>query len=232
MHAAQSRGHFQNDWLDSYHTFSFGEYYNPQMMGFATLRVINEDRVEPAKGFATHPHRDMEIITYVMDGALAHKDSLGNGSTIQPGEIQRMSAGSGITHSEFNANEDKLVHFYQIWILPAEKNIEPGYEQKSYDQSLMQNQFSVLASPTGSEPNAVKIHQDAKMSVGVFDADSSHSIELNPNKLYWLQVAQGELQIDDLTLKTSDALAIKNESILKFSPKTVSELILFEVNEK
>lgn len=228
---ANDRGHFENNWLKSFHSFSFGEYRDLNHMGFGTLRVINEDWVQPSEGFATHPHNDMEILTYVLDGTLEHKDSLGNGSQIKPGEIQRMSAGTGITHSEFNPSTEELVHLLQIWILPDSQGHEPGYEQITLDRSRLQNQFDVLASATGEEPNAVKINQNARMLAGHFGA-GSHGQSLDASKLYWLQVARGNLTTDDSELSSGDGLAIKEESQLDFAASADCELILFELTEK
>src|SRR5215469_10421590 len=195
---AEDRGASKLDWLDSRHTFSFADYYDPVHMGFRQLRVINEDRVQPGKGFPTHSHRDMEIITYVLKGALEHRDSLGNGSVIRPGEVQRMSAGHGITHSEFNASQTELVHFLQIWIVPERAGLVPSYEQKSIDPAATRG-FSPIASPQGG-PREVKLHQDATISVALLE-DAERLRWRPPRERYaWLQVARGAIALNEHAL--------------------------------
>src|SRR5687768_7245175 len=174
---AQDRGHANHGWLDSHHTFSFADYYDPSHMGFRALRVINEDRVEPSRGFGTHPHRDMEIISYVLEGGLEHKDSMGTGSVIRPGDVQRMSAGTGVTHSEFNASKRDPVHFLQIWLLPRERGIKPGYEQKSFSADEKRGRLRLVASPDGRE-GSVQIHADAALYAGLFDRGESAELSL------------------------------------------------------
>src|SRR5438552_1027757 len=185
---AAQRGHFDHGWLDTYHTFSFGDYYDPEHMGFRTLRVINDDRVQPGKGFPTHSHRDMEIVTYVLEGALEHKDSLGNGSVIRPGDIQRMSAGRGITHSEFNSSKTELVHFLQIWISPEARSIDPGYEQQKIDLSSARARFHPIASQQGGT-GRVTLHQDAAMSVAILEPGEKLVHHLSGGRHAWIQIA-------------------------------------------
>jgi hypothetical protein len=223
---AEERGHFDHGWLNTYHTFSFADYYDPEFMGFRTLRVINEDRVQANTGFGTHAHRDMEIISYVLDGELAHHDSMGNGSIIRPGEVQRMSAGTGVTHSEKNpANE--LVHFYQIWILPERRGITPSYEQKRFDDDERRGKFRVVASPDGRE-GSVTIHQDVVLQTALIN-DGPITYEFAPNRYGWLQVARGEVEVGGEKLATSDGLAISGERSLSISGRN-AEVLLFDLN--
>src|SRR5689334_12704742 len=188
------RGHFDHGWLNTYHTFSFDRYYDPRHMGFRALRVINEDRVAPARGFGTHPHRDMEIITYILEGALEHKDSMGTGSIIRPGEVQRMSAGTGVTHSEFNPSRSEPVHLLQIWILPESRGLKPSYEQKQINRDDMSGKLRLVAA---REPvdDAVKIHQDVRLLATVLDGGNV-SYELKPGRFAWIQVARGSLSVN------------------------------------
>ena len=189
------RGHFDHGWLNTYHTFSFDQYYDPQHMGFRALRVINEDRVAPAQGFGTHPHQDMEIITYILEGALEHKDSMGTGSIIRPGEVQRMSAGRGITHSEFNASQTELVHFLQIWILPKQAGLVPSYEQKTIDLSAARASLSPIASRSGGT-GAVKLHQDATLSLALLERGERVRWRPSRERYAWLQVARGAIVLN------------------------------------
>jgi redox-sensitive bicupin YhaK (pirin superfamily) len=223
---AGERGHFDHGWLNTYHTFSFADYYDPEFMGFRTLRVINEDRVRANTGFGTHAHRDMEIISYVLEGELAHSDSMGNGSIIRPGEVQRMSAGTGVTHSEKNpANE--LVHFYQIWILPERRGITPSYEQKQFDDDERRGKFRVVASPDGRD-GSVTIHQDVLLQTALVN-DGPITYEFAPNRYGWLQVVRGEVETGGETLGTSDGLAISGERSLTISGRN-AEVLLFDLN--
>jgi quercetin 2,3-dioxygenase len=187
---AKERGHANHGWLDTYHTFSFADYYDPKNVHFRSLRVINEDRVAPGYGFGTHPHNDMEIITYVLEGALAHKDSMGNGSSIVPGEVQRMSAGTGVMHSEFNHSKGEEVHLYQIWIFPEKKGVEPSYEQKFFPDEEKLNRLRVIASPQ-AEDGSVKIHQDAKVLAALLEDGKSVSYDLKKGRGAWIQLARG-----------------------------------------
>jgi hypothetical protein len=225
---AEERGLSKLDWLHSRHTFSFAEYYDPTHMGFRQLRVINEDRVQPGRGFPAHSHQDMEIISYVLEGALEHRDSLGNGSAIRPGEVQRMSAGRGITHSEFNASRTELVHFLQIWILPEQAGLAPSYEQKAIDLSAPRGSFHPIASKQGGA-GAVKIHQDTTMSVAILERGEELTYRFDPKSYAWLQVARGEITLNDKGLKISDGVAIQAEFELKIAALHTSEILLFEL---
>jgi redox-sensitive bicupin YhaK (pirin superfamily) len=222
------RGRTQMGWLDSRHTFSFGEYRDPNHMGYRSLRVINDDRVIPGAGFGTHGHRDMEIVTYVLSGALAHRDSLGNGSTIRPGDVQRMSAGTGITHSEFNASTTEPVHFLQIWILPETAGIAPGYEQKQFTADERRNRFRLVADRDGSD-GAVRIHQDARLSVATLDAGTSLNVPLPAGRHAWLQVARGVATLEGDELREGDGAAISGEPAVRLETANGAELLLFDL---
>jgi quercetin 2,3-dioxygenase len=225
---AEERGHFDFGWLNTYHTFSFGEYYDPRNMGFRALRVINEDFVHPGRGFPTHGHRDMEIITYVLEGGLAHKDSMGNGSIIRPGDVQRMSAGTGVRHSEANPSKDESVHLLQIWILPGELNVEPSYEQKQFDDEEKRGRLRLVASPDG-EDGSVRIHQDAQVFATVLDAAQTVSHELKPDRHAWVQVARGAIEVNGQQLKQGDGASISAERELTLTGKEPSEVLLFDL---
>lgn len=227
---ADERGKTEIDWLDSKHSFSFAEYFDPAHMGFGSLRVINEDIVAPGGGFATHGHRDMEIITYVLEGSLAHKDSLGNGSTIEPGEVQRMSAGTGIRHSEFNHSSDKPVHLLQIWILPNRLNLEPSYEQKRF--SWQEGALQLVASAEGRE-GSVLIHQDADIYRGSFVPGQTAMHSLSEGHLAWLQLAKGSLTVAGNTLVQGDGIAIEDEKKIEIrAGKDKAEFLLFDMNAR
>lgn len=228
LHKSESRGHTHLGWLDSRHTFSFGEYHNPSMMGFRTLRVINDDRVQAGLGFGTHPHRDMEIITYVLRGSLEHQDSLGNGSTIHAGELQVMSAGSGITHSEFNPSKEDDTHLLQIWIRPDEKGIEPRYDQKIVDLDTTPNEWKLLVSGF-KEDGLVKIHQDAKLLAGKFDTGFDAVYPIEENRGGWLHVISGTIQTNDYTVSEGDALEIDAQSSIDFTVIKNAEVLLFDL---
>lgn len=204
---ADDRGHADFGWLDSHHTFSFGQYYDPRHMGFGPLRVINDDRVAGGGGFPTHPHSDMEIISYVLEGALEHRDSLGTGSVIRPGDVQRMSAGAGIRHSEFNASKTEPVHFLQIWIIPERKGIAPGYEQKSFPPSERQGRLKLIGARDGRE-GAVTIHQDVDLYAGLLAAGDEVVHQVASGRKAWLQVAQGTVTVDGQTLSAGDGAAL------------------------
>jgi quercetin 2,3-dioxygenase len=226
---AQARGAANFGWLDSRHTFSFGEYYDPNHMGFADLRVINEDEVSPGKGFSTHGHKDMEIISYVLEGALEHKDSIGTGSVIRPGDVQRMSAGTGIRHSEYNASQTDPVHFLQIWILPAEKDIEPGYEQKTFTAAEKQGQFRLVGSRDGRE-GSITIHQDVDLYAAELSNAAIAQHTFASSRVGWLQVARGSVKLNDQTLNAGDGAAIAQENAIAIQGITPdAEVLLFDM---
>lgn len=225
---AADRGHTQIDWLDSWHTFSFGEYHDPAHMGFRALRVINDDRVRAGGGFATHGHRDMEIITYVLQGALEHKDSLGNGSIIQPGDAQRMSAGTGIQHSEFNHSRTQPVHFLQIWILPEHQGLPPGYEQKAFVPEELQGQLRLIAAPDARH-GAITVHQDVDVYAARLSEGQKIQQALRPERHFWLHVASGELSANGHRLGGGDAIAMSRETELQITARTGAELLLFDL---
>ena len=225
---ANDRGHANHGWLDTYHTFSFSSYQDPQHMGFRALRVMNEDRVEPGQGFGTHPHRDMEIVTYVLEGALEHKDSMGNGEVLRPGEFQRMSAGTGITHSEFNPSETDPVHLYQIWLFPERRGIEPSYEQKKFADDQMRNRLRLVASREAGE-GSLAIHQDARIFLSRIDAERQVEHRLEPDRHAWLQVLRGSVLLNGQDLQTSDGAAVSNESTLTIRATEDAEIMLFDL---
>jgi quercetin 2,3-dioxygenase len=224
---ADERGHFDHGWLDTYHTFSFADYYDPDSMGFRALRVINEDRVKPGHGFGTHSHRDMEIVTYVLEGSLAHRDSMGTGSVIRPGEVQRMSAGTGVLHSETNPSRDEAVHFLQIWILPERRGIEPGYEQKAFPAAERKDHLRLVASPDGGD-GSLTIHQDAKLFAGTLTDGKTITYELAKGRYAWLQVARGTVDLNGQTLNAGDGAAIEDERTLNL--RGDGEILLFDLN--
>jgi redox-sensitive bicupin YhaK (pirin superfamily) len=224
---AAERGHFDFGWLDTYHTFSFGDYYDPEFMGFRSLRVINEDRVAPRTGFPTHGHRDMEIITYVLEGALEHRDSIGNGSVIRPGEVQRMTAGTGVTHSEANSSEDP-VHLLQIWILPNARGLKPGYEQKTFTDDEKRDRLRLVASADGRD-GSVTINQDASIYASVLAAGREVIHQLAPNRNAWVQVARGRIEINGNDLNQSDGAAISGETAIAIAASEPAELLLFDL---
>jgi len=205
LRRAGERGHANHGWLDSYHSFSFADYHDPRHMGFGPLRVINEDRVQPGTGFGTHGHRDMEIITYVLEGALAHEDSMGNGSTIVPGDVQRMSAGTGVRHSEYNHSKSGATHFLQIWIEPKRTGIPPSYEQKHFEPQAKRGRLRVIASPDGRD-GSVSMNQDALIYAGLFDGDEKARLELAPGRKGYVHVARGKLSVNGQALGAGDAL--------------------------
>ncbi|MGB8414083.1 MAG: pirin family protein [Candidatus Binatus sp.] len=222
------RGRTKIDWLDSRHTFSFGDYYDPGQMGFRTLRVINEDRVRPGAGFPTHAHRDMEIITYILEGALEHKDSLGTGSIIRPGEAQRMSAGAGITHSEFNHSKTDPVHFLQIWITPSTRAIAPGYEQRTIDEAKARAGFATVGSPDGHD-RSVKIHQDAVLSVAKLERGQTVEANLKKGRHGWVQVARGTVTVNGIALAEGDGAAVSDEAKVTIAANSPAEVLLFDL---
>ena len=222
------RGRTKIDWLDSRHTFSFGDYHDPGQMGFRTLRVINEDRVRPGAGFPTHGHRDMEIITYILEGALEHKDSIGTGSVIRPGEAQRMSAGAGITHSEFNHSKTDPVHFLQIWITPSARAIAPGYEQRTIDDAKARGGFAPVGSPDGRD-QSVKIHQDAVLSVAKLERGQTVGTNLKKGRHGWVQVARGTVTVNGIALAEGDGAAISDEEKVTIVADSPAEVLLFDL---
>ncbi|MBB6093357.1 hypothetical protein HNQ60_002235 [Povalibacter uvarum] len=226
---AEERGTSRISWLDSRHTFSFSDYYDPKNMGFRSLRVINDDRVAPAGGFGTHGHRDMEIITYVLDGALAHSDSIGTGSVIRPGDVQKMSAGSGIRHSEFNHSQTEPVHFLQIWIIPDRGGVQPGYQQLNFPRESKLGKLLLVASNEKRE-DIIHIQQDAKMYVTVLEsADQKVEHTLEPGRHAWVHVARGSVTVNGKTLKDGDGAAITDEAKIEISGAPGGEAILFDL---
>jgi len=224
---SDERGHFDHGWLDTRHTFSFADYYDPRNMGFRTLRVINEDRVLPGEGFGRHGHRDMEIVSWVLSGGLQHGDSMGNGGVIRPGDAQRMSAGTGVVHSEMNASSDEPVHFLQIWILPDTKGLEPGYEQKHYDDEALRNRLELVASRDGG--GALTIHQDASLYIGRLDPGAVVRHELAPERAGWIQVARGAVTVNGEPLGQGDGAAIEDESAVEIAATEDAEVLLFDL---
>lgn len=225
---AEDRGHFNHGWLDTYHTFSFDQYYDPSHMHFGSLRVINEDRVAPGHGFPKHSHRDMEIITYVLEGELAHSDSMGNGSTIKPGEVQRMTAGTGVAHSEANPSPTEAVHLLQIWIMPNARELQPGYEQKMFPDELKQGKLCLIASQDGRE-GSVTIHQDTDVYSAKLDSGQQVTHPLKEKRNAWLQVARGAVAVNGVDLKQGDGAAIKDEANVEIGSSEPAEVLLFDM---
>lgn len=225
---AEDRGHADHGWLNSHHTFSFANYHDPAHMGFATLRVINDDTVAPGGGFGTHPHRDMEIISYVLDGALAHKDSMGNGSVMKPGDVKRMSAGTGVAHSEFNASQEEPVHFLQIWILPDAQGHEPGYEQKLFDETEKRGRLRLVVSADGRE-GSVSVNQDVDLYAGLFDAEETATLELRENRAAWVQLARGSLEVNGQRLEAGDGFSTTEPGALSFAAGKDAEVLVFDL---
>jgi redox-sensitive bicupin YhaK (pirin superfamily) len=222
------RGHTKLSWLDSRHTFSFGDYYDPQQMGFSDLRVINQDRVVPGAGFPTHSHRDMEIVTYVLEGALAHKDSTGASSVIRVGDVQRMSAGTGISHSEYNASQTEPVHFLQIWIVPDEEGLTPGYEQKAFPLDKNRGRWTLIASKEGRD-GSVTVHQDVDVWTARVSPGAQTTFRLKPGRHAWLQVARGAVTFNGTPLKAGDGAAASQEEILELKAVEEAEMLLFDL---
>jgi quercetin 2,3-dioxygenase len=228
MRKAGDRGHFDHGWLKTYHTFSFGDYYDPAHMGFRSLRVINEDRVQPGQGFGTHGHRDMEIITCVLEGALQHQDSLGNGSVIKPGELQRMSAGTGIRHSEFNPSDTEWVHLYQIWLLPERKGLKPSYEQRSFNEEESRGRLRLVASPDGAD-GSLTIQQDARLYLASLAQDQAVAHAMADGRSAWLQVLRGNVALNGHALSQGDGAAVSDEEQLQIESQGKSEIMLFDL---
>ena len=227
---AAERGHFDHGWLDTYHTFSFADYWDPRHMSFGPLRVINEDRVAANMGFPTHPHRDMEIITYVLEGALAHRDSMGNGSTMRPGEVQRMSAGTGVRHSEFNPSQTDPLHLLQIWIMPDRSGHQPSYEQKNFPLEEKLNKLRLVASPDGAE-GAVSIHQNARVFASVLDKGKSVTHSTSAARKIWIQVARGSVLVNGKQLNQGDGAGLEGETKVDITGASAdrAEILLFDM---
>ena len=225
---AEARGRANLGWLDSRHTFSFADYHDPAHMGFRALRVINEDRVKPGQGFGTHSHRDMEIISYVLEGELAHKDSMGTGSVIRPGDVQRMSAGTGVLHSEMNPSPTQPVHFFQIWLMPEKRGIPPSYEQKRFGPEEKQGRLRLVASRDGRE-GSITVNQDADLYAGLFKAGDSARLELRPGRHAWIQVASGEVIVNGGTLRPGDGGAVSDEAALDLQVTADAEVLVFDL---
>ena len=225
---ASERGHAEHGWLDSFHTFSFADYHDPAHMGFRALRVINEDRVAGGQGFGKHSHRDMEIISYVLEGGLEHKDSMGTGEVIRPGDVQRMSAGTGVTHSEFNASGREPVHFLQIWLQPDRRGITPSYEQKTFSPKDKAGQLRLVASPDGAG-DSVTIHADARLFAGVFEAGQTAEHTLAASRYAWVHVVRGRARINGAELGAGDAVALSSERLVRIEGVDASELLVFDL---
>lgn len=225
---ARERGHAQYPWLNTYHSFSFGDYYDPEHMGFSSLRVINEDWIAPGKGFPTHGHQDMEIITCPLAGALEHRDSLGNGSVIRPGEVQRMTAGTGIRHSEYNPSETEPTHLLQIWLLPERIGLPPGYEQRRFDQHALDGRLRLVASRDG-RAGSLTIHQDALLYVGQLGKDDTATHHPGQGRKCYVQVARGALTLNDIPIAGGDGAAVEDEETLQLAATETAEVLLFDL---
>lgn len=225
---AAERGHFDHGWLNTYHTFSFADYRDPAYMGFRSLRVMNDDQVAPGQGFGMHPHRDMEIVTYVLEGALQHKDSMGNGSIIRSGHLQRMTAGTGVMHSEFNPSDKEPVHLYQLWLLPNQRGLPPGYEELALDSAEKQGQFRLIASPEGRD-GSLTIHQDARLYLSSLLPGQTVTHKIEPGRGVWVQVLRGKVTSFEKDLDTGDGLAITDENTVAVRAAVESEVLLFDL---
>ena len=225
---SRERGHFDHGWLNTFHTFSFDQYYDPRYMNFRTLRVINEDFVAPGRGFPTHGHRDMEIITYILEGALKHEDSMGNGSVIRPGDVQRMSAGTGVRHSEKNASSEEGVHLLQIWILPDTVDLEPGYEQKAFSEDERRGQLRLIASSDGRD-GSVTVHQDVSLFASIVGAGQSVSHEMDQTRYGWIQVARGAVDVNGQRAEQGDGAIVMGENSVEIAADQPSEILLFDL---
>ena len=228
LRPAAERGHAAHGWLDSWHSFSFAGYHDPAHMGFGALRVINEDRVAPGTGFGTHGHRDMEIVSYVLDGALAHQDSLGNGSVIRPGDVQRMSAGTGVLHSEFNHQPDAPTHFLQIWIEPDRRGLAPGYEERHFSEADKRGRLRLVASPDGAD-GSVTIHQSARVYAGLFDGDERTRLALEPGRRAYVHVARGTVRVNGRRLAAGDAAKLVGEPAVELDAGERAEVLVFDL---
>jgi len=225
---SDDRGYADHGWLKSHHSFSFAGYYDPAHMGWGNLRVINEDRIHPHTGFATHGHRDMEIVSYVLSGALAHKDNMGNGTAIVPGDVQRMSAGSGVMHSEFNHAPKDTTHFLQIWIEPNERGIPPSYEQKHFESDSKQGQLRLIASPDGAQ-DSVRLHADARLYAGLFHGDETARVALSPGRKAYVHLIKGQLTVNDEVLAGGDAALLDGESEVRLRDGIDAEVLVFDL---
>jgi redox-sensitive bicupin YhaK (pirin superfamily) len=225
---AEDRGHFDFGWLNTYHTFSFDQYYDPEHMSFRTLRVINEDRVKPGVGFPTHSHRDMEIVTYILEGALRHQDSMGNGSVIRPGDVQRMTAGTGVSHSEFNPSKEEPVHLLQIWIMPKQRNLPPGYEQKAFSEEERRGKLCLIASEDGGK-GSVAINQDASIYASILAPGETLEHKLGANRHAWVQVARGAVSVNGEGLEQGDGAALSEETVVRIDGQEPGEILLFDL---
>ena len=228
LRPAAERGHANHGWLDSRHSFSFADYHDPEHMHWGPLRVINEDRVAAGQGFGSHGHRDMEIISYVLEGALAHKDSMGNVETIVPGEVQRMSAGTGVTHSEFNYDTTGTTHFLQIWILPERTGITPGYEQKRFDEAGKRGRLRLVVSPDGAD-GSLRMHQDARMYAGLFDGDEAADLDIAPGRLAYVHLVRGTATVNGHALAAGDALMYRDEPQVRIQAGQDAEALVFDL---
>jgi redox-sensitive bicupin YhaK (pirin superfamily) len=228
LRKADERGYANHGWLQSHHSFSFADYYDPKHMGFGPLRVINDDHIAAGMGFGTHGHRDMEIITYVLDGAIAHKDSMGNGSIIRPGNVQRMSAGTGVQHSEFNPSSSDKTHMLQIWIQPNQQGVAPGYEEKHFERAEKQGNLRLIASPDGND-GAVTIHQDARLFAGLFNGAEHCAMPLAVDRLTYVHLARGALNVNGHSLQAGDALMLQHEQSLSLSQGVDAEVLVFDL---
>lgn len=225
---SRERGHFNHGWLNTYHTFSFDQYYDPRYMGFRSLRVINEDFVAAGRGFPTHGHRDMEIITYILEGALKHEDSMGNGSVIRPGDVQRMTAGTGVRHSEKNPSDTDRVHLLQIWILPNAENLTPGYEQKAFTEEERRGQMRLIASGDGRD-DSVHLNQDVSLYASILDVDQEVEHVMDAKRYGWIQVARGSITVNGEKAEQGDGVVVVGESSLKITAEEAAEVLLFDL---
>ena len=228
VRSSNERGHFDHGWLNTYHTFSFDQYYDPRYLGFRNLRVINEDFVAAGRGFPKHGHRDMEIVTYILEGALKHEDSMGNGSVIRPGDVQRMTAGTGVRHSEQNASDQERVHLLQIWILPNEVGLEPGYEQKAFSEDERRGQLRLIASENGRE-GSVLVHQDVSLLASILSAGQEVEHTIDPLRYAWIQVARGSVEVNDEKADQGDGVVAVGESRLQIHARQDAEVLLFDL---
>lgn len=228
LRKSKERGHANLGWLDSYHSFSFAHYHDPKHMGFGPLRVINDDKIQAGAGFGTHGHKDMEIITYVLAGELEHKDSMGNGSVLRPGDVQRMSAGTGVQHSEFNRSQEVTTHLLQIWIIPDQTGVVPGYQEKHFTNAEKEGRLCLLASKTGQD-GSISIHQDAKLYAGLFHAEQQAELSIAPGRLAYVHVVKGTISLNDQVLSGGDALKLSDEPVLRIQRGEQAEVLVFDL---